>query len=84
MGLYIQLLRRDNNARFFPRGKVRQVSLLEQGGGVLQAGDSDHRDHRDRLPPTSTTWTIRRRRQRRNFRRNFSWLISVPVRRSDL
>jgi hypothetical protein len=41
----------DNNARFFPRGKVRQVSLLEQGGGRLQAGDSDHRDHRDRLPP---------------------------------
>jgi hypothetical protein len=25
--------------------------LLEQGGGRLQAGDSDHRDHRDRLPP---------------------------------
>jgi hypothetical protein len=64
---------------------VRQVSLLEQGGGRLRAGDSVHRDHRDRLPPpTSTTWTIRRRRQRQNFRRNFSRLISVPVRRSDL
>jgi hypothetical protein len=41
------LLRRDNNARFCPRGKVHQVSLLEQGGGRLRAGDSDHRDHRD-------------------------------------
>jgi hypothetical protein len=42
------LLRRDNNSRFLPRGKVRQVSLLEQGGGRLRAGNSDHRDHRDR------------------------------------
>jgi hypothetical protein len=30
---------------------VHQVSLLEQGGGRLRAGDSDPRDHRDRLPP---------------------------------
>jgi hypothetical protein len=34
----------------FPRGKVHQVSLLEQGGGRLRAGDSDHCDHRDRKP----------------------------------
>jgi hypothetical protein len=32
----------------FPRGKVHQNSLLEQGGGRHRAGDSDHRDHCDR------------------------------------
>jgi hypothetical protein len=39
------------NARFSPRGKARRVSLLEQGGGRLRAGYSDHRDHRNRLSP---------------------------------
>jgi hypothetical protein len=62
--------------------------LLEQGGGRLRAGDSDHRDHRDRLPPyidhTDDLASIWRRRQRRNNCRNFSRLISVPVHRSDL
>jgi hypothetical protein len=42
------LLRRRQQRPFFPRGKVRQVSLLQQDGGRLRAGDRDHHDHRDR------------------------------------
>jgi hypothetical protein len=42
------LLRRRQQRLFFPRVKLCRVSLLQQGGGRLRAGDSLQRDHRDR------------------------------------
>jgi hypothetical protein len=43
-----RLLRRRKQASFFPRGKLCRVSLLQQGGGRLRAGDSLQRAHRGR------------------------------------